>query len=92
MGLYNGIFFTIFISNQVLGNVTAAILFGNVDIVLVFSILAAFGALGLFVIFFLRKVQRPEIKKINGDHEKEVNPLLEVLFFFEKKKKKKKMI
>jgi len=64
LGLYSGIFFTLFISNQILGNVSAAILLNKgVETQLVFKILAAIAIFGLLVFGLLRPVKRPESAK-----------------------------
>ena len=83
LGLYSGIFFTIFISNQVVGNISAAVLLNQgVETDSVFIILAVVGTIGLFVFWLLRPITSPVVVKkdsINDAPPKKKSTLLEVV-------------
>jgi len=80
LGLYSGIFFTLFITNQVIGNVGAAILLDQgVDTDSVFIVLAVIGALGNLVFGILRPLKSPPPKRINGDEGPKKHIILEVV-------------
>jgi len=59
-GLYSGIFFSLLSANQILGNVSAAVLLDqNIETDLVFKILAGVAMIGLVIFLFLRPASPP---------------------------------
>lgn len=89
-GLYSGIFFTLFIANQVLGNVSAAVLLDqNIETSFVFKILAGVAIIGLIIFAFLRPASRPVTKADEEDAPppKSSKPkILEVMLFMTQRK------
>jgi len=85
LGFYSGVFFTLFILNQVLGNFSAAYLLDqNIETDFVFKILAAIAIFGLFIFLLLRPVSRPkhlDKEEIIGESKPQKPKILEVYIF-----------
>jgi len=80
-------FFAIFISNQIVGNVSAAILLSQgIETDVVFIILAIVATIGIFGFWILRPASQPHDNSVNGESKNQTKAIFEVLLLIADKR------